>query len=159
MFLDWLANLEDYFDQYDFTDTQFVRSVKMKLVGSIKSYWQLVLLDLDRLSQDLVTMWEKMKPTYHRNHLLDQLLCCGINEDDQVIIARFINGLRAKIKCDVSLHSPKRQLTISLVIALVYSLVAKECFHLSSKSSLAYLSEVTPLLDESYRLNPRIPIT
>uniref|UniRef100_A0A5B7BML6 RNA-directed DNA polymerase n=1 Tax=Davidia involucrata TaxID=16924 RepID=A0A5B7BML6_DAVIN len=135
VFLDWLADIEDYFEWYDMSDYQRVRFAKMKLVGSAKRYWQGVQTNLERLGEPPVTLWGEMKtrlkekylPTYHKRQLLDQwmnlrqlsssvtdylarfeelFMRCAIHEEPWVTISRFINGLRPEIKREVNLHSP-----------------------------------------------------
>ena len=38
-FLDWLADMEHYFEWYDMCDERRVRFAKMKLLGQAKLYW------------------------------------------------------------------------------------------------------------------------
>ncbi|MDR5650907.1 hypothetical protein, partial [Staphylococcus nepalensis] len=39
-FLDWLQEMDDYFEWYNMPEAQRVRFAKIKLVGSTKRYWQ-----------------------------------------------------------------------------------------------------------------------
>lgn len=41
-FMDWMYNMEYYFEWYQMNYAQPIRFTKMKLVGSAKHYWQIV---------------------------------------------------------------------------------------------------------------------
>ena len=60
-FLDWLANMEDFFDWYDMNDTQRIRFTKIRLVGTARTYWHTVEVTLEEQGQPPVTTWARMK--------------------------------------------------------------------------------------------------
>ncbi|KAK0596825.1 hypothetical protein LWI29_019379 [Acer saccharum] len=116
------------------SEGQKVRFAKLRLVGSAKKYWQGIQKQLEHLGQEPITLWAEMKlrlkekylPPSYKNLLLDQLLNlkqasssvtdyltrfedlrvrCEIKEEPCVATARFINGLKFKIKREVNVHS------------------------------------------------------
>ncbi|KAI9166035.1 hypothetical protein LWI28_025083 [Acer negundo] len=136
VFLDRLAAMDDYFKWYPMSDEQKICFAKLKLVGSIKKYWQNIQMQYDHLGQNPITLWSEMKirlrekylPTYYRSALLDQylnikqsssnvndymsvfddlLIRCNIKEEPDVTIARFLNGLKFEVKRVVSIHNPE----------------------------------------------------
>ena len=134
VFLDWLSNLDDYFDWYDMNDLQRVRFARMKLTGPAKKYWQTVQRNLERLGQPQIEVWAEMKmklkekylPTHYRSQLMNQLLNlkqtsnvtdymtrfdelmlrCDIQEEQWVTVTRFVNGLRFEIQRELRLSFP-----------------------------------------------------
>ncbi|KAI9177710.1 hypothetical protein LWI28_018373 [Acer negundo] len=128
--------MDDYFKWYPMSDEQKIRFAKLKLVGSAKKYWRNIQMLYDRLGQDPITFWSKMKiklkekylGTYYHSVLLDQylnikqfsssvndymsvfddlLIRCNIKEEPNVTVARFLNGLKFEVKRVVSIHNPE----------------------------------------------------
>jgi len=74
--------MEDYFDWYEMPDIGWVRFAKMKLVGPAMKFWHTVSTHLERMNQPPITHWVVMKerlkekhfPSFHRFHLVNQLL-------------------------------------------------------------------------------------
>ena len=135
VFSDWLVAMEDYFDWYEMSDIERVRFAKRKLVGLARKFWHTITSHLERIRQPLIEQWEVMKdglkekyiPSFHRTHLVDQMLdlrqsssCVShyINAFEELFqryellegpyftTARFIRGLRSDLKRDVTLSSP-----------------------------------------------------
>lgn len=81
-FFDWLVPMQDCFDWYEMFDIERVRFGKIKLVGPARNLWQTVTSHLERMRQHPITQWEFMKdrlkekyhPSFHRTHLVDQML-------------------------------------------------------------------------------------
>ncbi|KAA8546888.1 hypothetical protein F0562_003317 [Nyssa sinensis] len=97
-FLDWLADIEDYFEWYNMTGVQRIRFTKMKLVGSAKRYWQFVQRNLEHLGRDPIFTWGKFE---------DLTMRCDVVEESWITVASFIDGLHFEIKRAVNLHSPE----------------------------------------------------
>ncbi|XP_028790924.1 uncharacterized protein LOC114746810 [Neltuma alba] len=127
--------MDDYFEWYNMSDIQHVRFTKMKLVGSVKKYWQYVQVNLERLGQPPITTWEEMKlklkekyvPVSHLSTLFNQLnslkqgtssaadyvsryddllIHNDLNEPSFVVIERFISGLRDDIQRELRVNRP-----------------------------------------------------
>ena len=72
--------MECYFDWHEFFEVTRILLVRRKLVGSARTYWDLIVRDCVRRSV-VIEYWEeikeKLKKTYlseyYRNRLLDQL--------------------------------------------------------------------------------------
>jgi len=81
-FFDWLVAMEDYFDWYEMSTIERVQFAKMKLVGPARKFGQTVTSNLKRMHQPPITQWEVMKdrlrekhlPSFHKGHLVDQML-------------------------------------------------------------------------------------
>jgi len=130
-----LIAMEDYFDWYGMSDIECVRFAKMKLVVPVRKFWHTLTTQLERMHQPPITQWAVMKdrlkekylPSFHRAHLVDQMLnlqqsssCvldyinnfeeliqrCELMEDPSITIPRFIHGLRPDLRQDVTLSSP-----------------------------------------------------
>ena len=122
-FLDWLADMDHYFEWYDMSEERRVRFAKMKLVGQAKLYWTNYERLMTRGNRASAISWDKIKevlkekyvPTMYHQRMLDQwqrltqgshpiseyifkfdefLSRCDLQEDEQVILSRFRAGLR-----------------------------------------------------------------
>ena len=79
-FLDWLADMDHYFEQYDMSDERQVRFAKMKLLGQGKLYCTNYERLMARRNRAPVINWEEIKedlkekyiPTTYRQRMLDQ---------------------------------------------------------------------------------------
>ena len=60
-FLDWLADMEHYFERYDMCDERHVRFAKIQLLGQAKLYWTNQERLLARGGRLPIIMWDKMK--------------------------------------------------------------------------------------------------
>ena len=79
-FLDWLADMDHYFEWYDMSEERRIRFAKMKLVGQAKLYWTNYERLMTRGNHAPVISWDEMKKvlkekyvltTYHQR-MLDQ---------------------------------------------------------------------------------------
>ena len=52
-FLDWLADMDHYFDWYAMSEDRRIRFAKMKLIGHAKLYWN----NQERLRRNPITTW------------------------------------------------------------------------------------------------------
>ena len=79
-FLDWLADMDHYFEWYDMSEERQVRFAKIKLVSQAKLYWTNHECLMTRENRAPVINWEEMKeilkekyvPTTYRQRMLDQ---------------------------------------------------------------------------------------
>ena len=79
-FLDWLADMDHYFEWYDMSEERRVRFAKMKLVGKAKLYWTNYERLMTRGNRAPVISWDEIKevlkekyvPTTYRQRMLDQ---------------------------------------------------------------------------------------
>ena len=66
-FLDWLSEIEDYFEWYGLDDARRVGLAKMKLLGQVRTYWKNQHTFRQRPGQRTATwaeMKEKLKAKY-----------------------------------------------------------------------------------------------
>lgn len=60
-FMDWLIDMDQYFDWYEMSNNRWVHFVKMKLTGITKQYWIGIERNLEWLEQDPITLQPEMK--------------------------------------------------------------------------------------------------
>ena len=58
--IDWINELEKYFEYEGIEDLDRVRFVKAKLKGHAKIWWYEVQLERNRRGKDKITKWERM---------------------------------------------------------------------------------------------------
>ncbi|XP_004301556.1 PREDICTED: uncharacterized protein LOC101305082 [Fragaria vesca subsp. vesca] len=131
--LDWISDMDHYFDWYELSETRRVRFAKMKLVGKAREWWSGVERRAARAGDEPITHWEEMKerlkekyvPLAYKERLLDQwqslrqgnmtvaeyidkfeefMVRCNINEDPSVTLARFRTGLRPELQRELIPH-------------------------------------------------------
>lgn len=62
VFLDWLSDMDRYFEWHDILEVRRVRFAKMKLVGQAKLFWTTVEQKTRRLGDDPLDLnWDEMK--------------------------------------------------------------------------------------------------
>ena len=69
IFLDWISDMNYYFDWYNMSDERWIRFAKMKLVDKARQYWANVgkLMNLKR--QEPVQTWDEMKLKLQEKYL------------------------------------------------------------------------------------------
>lgn len=80
VFLDWLSDLDHYFEWYELSEARRVRFAKMKLVGKAKHWWINMERQIQRAGEEPITHWDEMKerlrekyvPLSYQERLLDQ---------------------------------------------------------------------------------------
>ena len=126
-FLDWLSNMDHYFEWYNMDDERRIRFVKMELLGFAKLYWSNHERLIRRGSRVPVNTWDRIKiilkekyvPTSYQQRMLDQwkslsqgskllsdyiskfnefLSQCDLREEESVILSHFRTGLRDDIQ-------------------------------------------------------------
>ena len=78
-FIDWLADMDHYFEWYDMSNEREVRFAKMKPLCQVKLYWTNYEHLMVRENRAPVINWEEMKeilkekyiPTTYRQRMLD----------------------------------------------------------------------------------------
>ena len=132
-FIDWLADMDHYFEWYEMSDERRVRFAKMKLVSQAKLYWTNYERLMTRGHRVPVISWDEMKevlkekyvPVTYRQRMLDQwqrlnqgsrpvgdyiskfdefLSRCDLQEDEQVVLSRFRAGLREDLQRELHLR-------------------------------------------------------
>ena len=58
--IDWINELEEYFEYEEIEDPDRVKFVKVKFKGQAKVWWQEVQLDRNNRGKDKITKWERM---------------------------------------------------------------------------------------------------
>ena len=58
--IDWINELEEYFEYEDIDDPDRVKFAKAKLKGHAKIWWQEVQLERNRKRKEKITKWEWM---------------------------------------------------------------------------------------------------
>jgi hypothetical protein len=132
-FLDWLSDMDHYFEWYNMDDERRIRFAKMKLLGSAKLYWSNHERLMQRGGRTPITTWDEMKmvlkekyvPTSYQQRMLDQwqrlsqgskpvsdyisrfdefLSRCDLREEESVILSRFRAGLREDLQRELFLR-------------------------------------------------------
>ena len=130
--IDWINELEEYFEYEEIEDPDRVKFVKAKLKGHAKVWWQEVQLDRNNRGKDKINKWERMVAKMKQKFIpidyeLDMLkkmqglkqagksvqeyieefyqvlIRTGHAEADKEKVARYINGLRPSIQEELSL--------------------------------------------------------
>jgi len=69
IFLDWIFDMDHYFDLYNMSDERRVRFAKMKLVGQARQYW----MNIERLVrlryQGAIQTWDEIKLKLQKKYL------------------------------------------------------------------------------------------
>ena len=58
--IDWINELEEYFEYEEIEDSDRLKFAKAKLKGHVKVWWQEVQLDQNNKGKDKITKWERM---------------------------------------------------------------------------------------------------
>ena len=58
--IDWINELEEYFEYEDIRDPDRVKFAKAKLKGHAKIWWQEVQLERNRRGKEKITRWDRM---------------------------------------------------------------------------------------------------
>ena len=130
--IDWINELEEYFQYEGIEDLDRVKFAKAKLKGHTKVWWQEVQLDRNSRGKDKITRWDRMvdKPKkqfipvgYELNlfkkmqglkqagkfvqeyieEFYQVLIISGHAEADKEKVSCYINGLRLSIQEELSL--------------------------------------------------------
>ena len=70
IFLDWISDMDHYFDWYYMSDERRVRFAKMKLVGQARKYWTNVEKLVRLRHQEAIQTWDEIK-----QNLQEKCLC------------------------------------------------------------------------------------
>ncbi|KAI6691341.1 hypothetical protein NL676_028169 [Syzygium grande] len=132
-FLDWLWEVEKFFDAMDIDEDRQVKLVAYKLKGGASAWWEQTQLTRRRQGKTPIRSWGQMKqklkkrflPTDYEQLLFQQFQNCrqsnrsvqayteeflrlsarnNLDESEAQQTARYINGLRLNIQDRVSLH-------------------------------------------------------
>ena len=130
--INWINELEEYFEYEKIENLDRVKFAKAKLKGHAKVWWQEVQLDRNNRGKDKITKWERMVAKLKRKFIpidyeLDMLkkmqglkqagksiqeyteefyqvlIRTGHAEADKEKVSRYINGLRPSIQEELSL--------------------------------------------------------
>jgi len=69
LFLDWISDMNHYFDWYEMSDERRVRVAKMKLMGQASQYWTNVEKLMWLRHQKAIQTWDEMKLKLQEKHL------------------------------------------------------------------------------------------
>lgn len=58
--INWINELEEYFEYEDIEDPNRVKFVKAKLKGHAKIWWQEIQLEMNRRGKEKITRWDHM---------------------------------------------------------------------------------------------------
>ena len=67
--LDWLVDMDHYFEWYDMSEERRVRFAKIKLVGQAKLYWRNHECLMTRENCAPVINWEEMKQIFKEKYV------------------------------------------------------------------------------------------
>ncbi|XP_038970638.1 uncharacterized protein LOC113461045 [Phoenix dactylifera] len=133
VFIDWLADMDHYFEWYSLSEDRRVRFAKMKLTGPAKLHWNTIENMLARARQPPVVQWDEMKeklkekylPTSYKSRLLDQwqrliqgnkpaskyiarfdefFMRCDARESVELTLSRFRSRLRDDLQKELILR-------------------------------------------------------
>jgi len=62
--------MEDYFDWFEMSDTEWVRFAKMKPVRPARKFWHTITTHLERTNQPPITHWAIMKERLKEKYFL-----------------------------------------------------------------------------------------
>ena len=68
--IDWINELEEYFEYEEIEDPDRVKFAKAKLKGHAKVWWQEVQLDRNNRGKDKITKWERMVAKLKQNSFI-----------------------------------------------------------------------------------------
>ena len=83
--IDWINELEEYFEYEDIRDPDRVKFTKAKLKGHAKIWWQEVQLESNRRGKEKITRWE---------HMVDKLKKQFIPVDYELDLFKKMQGLK-----------------------------------------------------------------
>ena len=130
--IDWINELEEYFEYEEIEDPDRVKFAKAKLKGHAKVWWQEVQLDRNNRGKDKITKWERMVAKLKQKFILidyeldilkkmqglkqvgkslqeyteefyEVLIRTSHAEADKEKFSHYINGLRPSIQEELSL--------------------------------------------------------
>ncbi|XP_019225657.1 PREDICTED: uncharacterized protein LOC109207230 [Nicotiana attenuata] len=136
-YLEWLLKVERHFDIYNISDAKKVKYAITQFEGSASSWWEKELRRRARHNEPPITNWRALKnalraryvPDYYQHELLKKLhtsyqgsksveeyyeemettrLRCDVDDDDEVVITRFLAGLHKEIGEALELHKFER---------------------------------------------------
>ena len=58
--IDWINELEEYFEYEDIRDPNRVKFAKAKMKGHAKIWWQEIQLERNRRGKETITRWDRM---------------------------------------------------------------------------------------------------
>ena len=58
--INWINELEDYFEYEDIGDPNRVKFMKAKMKGHAKIYWKEIQLEINRRGKEKITRWDHM---------------------------------------------------------------------------------------------------
>ena len=125
--LDWMCEMDHFFEWYDFSEEKRARFAKMKLIARAKLHWESVENHLRRTHQLSITSWQEMKaklsekylPVSYLGNLLDQWhnlrqgtrsiidyiepfeehrIRCDVVEDESVTLSKFRRSLNENLR-------------------------------------------------------------
>ncbi|KAL3821482.1 hypothetical protein ACJIZ3_007387 [Penstemon smallii] len=171
VFLDWLADMDQFFTWYDMSEARQVRFAKMKLVGQAKLYWINTSREVCPLSyhQQLLDKWQSLRQgsmsvTEYISKFEEFMLRCNVTEDASVTLSRFRTGLRLELQRELIPHDvDSLERAYQIVIELerylnlkAASVIKKTSPHTmdSQTSTLGYKSNSAPKdLNATYSSN------
>ena len=132
-FLDWISEIEDYFEWYGLEDDRRVGLAKMKLLGQARTYWKNQEHIFRQRPGHRTATWAEMKeklkakylPISFRQRMLDEwnslkqgskpaseyiakfdeyMSRCDVLEDEMLTLSRFRSGLREDLKTELILR-------------------------------------------------------
>ena len=83
--IDWINELEEYFEYEDIGDPDRVKFVKAKMKGHAKIWWQEIQLERNRRGKEKITRWD---------HMVDKLKKQFIHIDYKLDLFKKMQGLK-----------------------------------------------------------------
>ena len=68
--IDWINEIEEYFEYEDIKDLDRVRYAKTKMKGHAKIWWQEVQLERNRRRKEKITRWDRMVDKLKKQFIL-----------------------------------------------------------------------------------------
>ena len=69
VFIDWLRQMEKFFDYYHWAENKKMRYARMKLIGRVDLFWEDLEETLRQRREPPITDWLEMKDALSRNYL------------------------------------------------------------------------------------------
>ena len=68
--IDWINELEEYFEYEDIRDPDRVKFVKAKMKGHAKLWWQEIQLERNKRGKEKITRWDRMVDKLKKQFIL-----------------------------------------------------------------------------------------
>eukprot|EP00253_Pinus_taeda_P010007 PITA_10007 len=105
--LDWVSELDKYFENEDISEDKRVRFDATKLKGHAALWWDNVQADRKRMNKLPIKKWSRMVAKLKGRGIYHVNLWAGYSDDTAEKTTRYVNGLRMEILDEINILSPR----------------------------------------------------